>query len=177
MSRLSSASLFTAALALSAGGAIGYAIPVPVAPDGGVTSTDGGLAPLVSDVQAAAAAEAKLKAASSAKDTTAIHMALAALIASVLKLLLDLLQRLSDVPPKVKRFFPLICAALSVGITVLAKYAAGSTWPDALIVGVGGGLGATLVNELHNMIKAPPPPSGSLPVADTATPPIPIKAA
>lgn len=97
-----------------------------------------------------------IKAVQVASDTTAKHMALAGLLAVILKFILDALSRITNLKDSVKRYLPLVCAALGVGVALLTKYAMGSTWTDAVILG-GGAPMAVMVNEVLNMLKKPTP--------------------
>ncbi len=116
-----------------------------------------------------------------ATDTTAKHMALAGVVAAILKFLLDAFMfsvKDVDLKDKVKRWLPAVCALVGVLIAVFAKYAEKSSWVDSVIVAGGAPL-AVLFNDVLNMMKKPAPSTTSkLDVPLSSVPPDPpIKAA
>lgn len=91
-----------------------------------------------------------LKAAQSGADQDLIKFAWAGLIAAILKILIQLLERLTKLTDKGKKVIPLIAMGIGVLIAMLSKFAMGTTWFDAILLG-GAGPGAVFVNELFNI--------------------------
>ena len=88
----------------------------------------------------------------SAKGSTARHVALAGVLAVVLKFLLDLAMSIKDPTDKAKKWLPWVCSGLGVLIGFVTYLAAGSSWIDAAILGAGAPA-AVLVNELANALR------------------------
>lgn len=86
------------------------------------------------------------------RNTTAWHLALAGLLAFVLKWLMDFLLHLTNPRDEVKRALPWVLGGVGIVVGVLDFYVRGASWVDAIIVG-GGPPGATLVNELLNALR------------------------
>lgn len=89
---------------------------------------------------------------SQAHTTTAWHLALAGLIAFLLKWIVDFLMHLTNARDEVKRALPWVLGVLGVIIGVLDFYVRGASLIDAVIIG-GGPPGATLFNELMNSLR------------------------
>ena len=81
------------------------------------------------------------------------HIAIAALVAVVLRVLMQLVERLlgwDRLHAGKKRWLPLILLGLGAATAVVMHYAAGEGWPMALLYGATGP-GAVFANELMNL--------------------------
>jgi hypothetical protein len=119
---------------------------------------------------------ATVRATAAAGDKMATRMAIAAALAVLIKLLVEALQKMTDVSAKAMKAIPIICTALGGVYVVLARFAAGEDWVNAVIVGAAP-LGSVAINELHNALK-PTPPAIAQPIDKPAPPTTPpMKAA
>ena len=129
-------------------------------PDGGGESD---LTVLVQEV-------ARLRTAKSSGDTAGTRMAIAALIAFVLKWLVSALKKIKteELSDKAKQIIPWIVMVLGVVVAVVAHYGMNENWTNAIILG-GGPPGAVLFHNLWesfvNLIKKKPTPSVEPPQA------------
>lgn len=99
-------------------------------------------AELLKEVQA-------FRAARTSGDKSATYLAAAGIASLALKFLLDLLKSLKaeDLTDRAKHALPWVVSGLGVVVAVVARYAAGETWTNAVILG-GAAPGAVLVHEL-----------------------------
>lgn len=151
--------LFAVAMLAAAPLATSYAQDgPPPAADAAVIATPPGapiVAPALPTVQPPSAQDtlqAVNNALSAARGTTAQHMAIAALIAILLRYLLMALEALMGMNRETKVILPWVCSGLGVLLAVITRYAAGSSWIDSVIIG-GAGPGAVLWNEVLNAVK------------------------
>lgn len=96
-----------------------------------------------------------------AESTTAQHMAIAALLAVIFRVLVQVGKKVLDVAPQSKVAIPWICAVLGTLSAICAHYAAGSSWINAIIVGAAGP-GTVVLHELLNVIGRKEPAGGLL---------------
>ena len=87
------------------------------------------------------------------------HIAIAALVAVVLRLLMQVLERLlgwDQISAGRKRLIPLILLGLGAVAAIVTHYAGGEGWPMALLYGATGP-GAVFANELMNLFVTKKP--------------------
>jgi hypothetical protein len=89
-----------------------------------------------------------------AHDKTSMYMAVAAIVAIFLKYAIDFLQSIKseELSDKGKHAIPWICSVLGIATAIAAKYGAGDTWTNAIILG-GGAPAAVLFHNLTEALK------------------------